>query len=227
MVIVKLISPLILIIILMIATNQIIHADCIDVMKDIPDKYFDLTLTDFPYGINENYNTFIDTKENVKELINKTMPEILRVSKRVLLTCATRQITWYPESDWILNWYCKAGTGMNPWGFTTWQPILAYGKDPYLENCMGSRPDTIEHIETSEKNNHPCPKPLRFWKKLLLRGSVKETDIIFDPFAGSGTTAMACIDLNRKYVCVELDKDYYNDSLKRINKELLKIKMFD
>jgi len=189
--------------------NEIIHGDCVEVMKSMPDKSVDLCITDFPYGINENYNEFIDTSDNVKELVSLAMPEILRVSKRALVTCATRQITWYPESTWILNWFNRAGSGMNPWGFTCWQPILAYGKDPYLENKMGSRPDFIEHSETAPKNGHPCPKPLQFWKKLLTRGSVKKTDIIFDPFAGSGTTAIACEDLGyENYILVERDKTY-------------------
>lgn len=189
--------------------NEIIHGDCIDVMKTMQDKSVDLCITDFPYGINENYNEFEDTPENVRELISLAMPEILRVSKRALITCATRQISWYPESTWILNWFNRAGSGCNPWGFTCWQPVLAYGKDPYSENRMGSRPDFIEHSETSPKNGHPCPKPLQFWKKLLTRGSVKKTDIIFDPFAGSGTTAIACEELGyENYILVEKDKLY-------------------
>ena len=201
--------------------NKIIQGDCLEIMKTMPDKSVDLTLTDFPYGIGEDYDVFNDSEENVKKLINETMPEILRVSKRVLLTCGTRRITWYPPSDWILAWVVPAGAGRNPWGFTCWQPILAYGKDPYLENRMGSRPDIIQHTETSEKNGHPCPKPINVWKKILLRGSVKETDLIFDPFAGSGTTLVAAKQLKRNYIGVEISEKYCEIAKQRLRQEVL------
>jgi len=196
--------------------NVIHQGDCLEFMKTLPDKCIDLTLTDFPYGIGENYDVFVDTEENVKDLINKAMPEILRVSKRVLLTCATRQITWYPESKWILAWVVPAGAGMNPWGFTCWQPILAYGKDPYLENRLGSRPDIIMQTESTKEKDHPCAKPLDLWKRVLLRGSVKETDIIFDPFMGSGTTAVAAKMLKRNYIGCEISKEYCDIAEQRI-----------
>ena len=201
--------------------NKVIQGDCLEVMKQMPDKCVDLCLTDFPYGIGENYDNFNDSERNVRDLINKSMPEILRVSKRVLLTCGTRQISWYPQSDWILAWVVPAGAGMNPWGFTCWQPILAYGKDPYLENRMGSRPDIIQHTETSEKNGHPCPKPIKFWEKLLLRGSVKTTDIIFDPFLGSGTTAVAAKHLGRNFIGIEISDKYCQIARDRLRQEVL------
>ena len=201
--------------------NKVLNMDCLEAMKQMPDKCIDLCLTDYPYGIGENYDVFNDSAENVKELIKITMPEILRVSKRILLTCGTRQITWYPESKWILAWINEAGNGMNPWGFTTWQPILAYGGDPYLENKMGSRADTIRHNESSEKNGHPCPKPINFWKKLILRGSVKPTDLILDPFLGSGTTAVAAKQLGRNYIGIEISPKYVAIANERLRQDIL------
>ena len=205
---------------------EIINDDCLNYLKKMEDKSVDLTLTDYPYGIGENYDNYEDTKENLKNLINKTMPEILRISKRVLLTCGTSQINLFPNSDWILAWIIPAGTGMNKWGFTCWSPILAYGNDPYLENKMGSRPDIIQHTESSEKNGHPCSKPINFWKKLLLRGSVKETDLILDPFMGSGTTGVACVNLNRNFIGIEISPKYCEIAEKRIRGVLAQKKLF-
>ncbi|MFO8143933.1 MAG: hypothetical protein R6T78_04595, partial [Dehalococcoidales bacterium] len=70
--------------------------------------------------------------------------------------------------------YIPAGANQNTWGFTTWHPILVYGKCPYREAGKGARADTIKHQETSEKNGHPCPKPITLWRKVLDRVSVKE-----------------------------------------------------
>jgi DNA modification methylase len=195
--------------------------DCLTVLPKIPDKAIDLVLTDPPYGIGCQYGQFIDTPDNVKMLVKKSIPICITKSKRVALTCGTRQITFYPESDWILCWFNRAGAGMNPWGFTCWQPILVYGKDPYLENSLGSRPDFIEHCESSEKNGHPCPKPIFFWEKLLARTSVKNSDIILDPFLGSGTTAVAAKQLGRRFIGIEIEEKYCQIAVERLRQEVL------
>lgn len=202
--------------------------DCMEGMADFPDKFFDLCLTDPPYGVGVKYNTFDDTRENLKILINRTFNEINRVSKRIVIACGIRNMWLYPEPSWILCWYIKSGYGVNNWGFTTWHPILVYGKDPYLENGMGSRADSISHIEQSDfyKNNHPCPKPINFWRKLLLRCSVKETDKIIDPFSGSGTTALACEMENRNWIGFEIDKDYHMAATERIERHKSQLKLF-
>ena len=196
--------------------NQIVCGDCLEVMKDWPDNCVDLVLTDFPYGVGIEYDTFVDTPENVKALVHKAMPELLRVSRRLVLTCATRQQCFYPEPTWVLCWLNRAGCYCNPWGFTCWQPILVYGKDPYLEHRMGSRPDVIEHSESSEKNGHPCPKPIMFWKKLLLRCSVDANDLILDPFCGSGTTCVAAKMLGRRYIGIDISPEYVKISRERL-----------
>lgn len=203
--------------------NKVICGDCIEVMKDIPDKSIDLTLTDFPYGVNVKYDLFNDTQENLKELISKAIPEILRISKVALITTGTKNIFLYPKPDWILNWTNSAGIGLSNWGFTCWQPILAYGKDPYLRDSMGSRPDTIvsHDITNVEKYSefHPCPKPEGVWEWLLVRGSTKESDIILDPFCGSGTTGAMAKKLGRKYICIDISKNYCDIAQKRIDNQ--------
>ena len=198
--------------------NRIIKGDCVEVMKRIEDKSIDLTLTDFPYGNETDYGKYYkDNKDNLILLIKKAMPEILRISKRVMITCGVDNISYFPKPDWILAWISSAGAGSSRWGFCCWQPILVYGKDPYLQNKMGRRPDIFESNERSKKYNHPCPKPIKLWKKILLRGSVKKTDLVLDPFLGSGTTAVACKETGRKYIGIEISPEYIEISQKRIN----------
>jgi hypothetical protein len=154
------------------------------------------------------------------------MPELLRIGKIVAVTTGVKSMYLYPAPSWVMNWYTPAGTGCGPWGFCTWQPILLYGKDPFLANGKGSMPDTILHTETSEKNGHPCPKPINIWWKLLNRLSIKETDITFDPFMGSGTTAVACERLGRKWFGCELEPKYCEIANKRIEAERAQLKLF-
>ena len=196
----------------------IYHGDCREILPSLPKC--DLMLTDPPFGIGLEYGLFDDTESNVLSVVQEVIPLARTLSKRILLTCGTRQIHFYPPPDWILCWLNRAGAFRNPWGFTCWRPILAYGSDPYLENRMGSRPDVIEHRESAEKNGHPCPKPIGFWKKLLVRGSVKETDLIIDPFMGSGTTLVAAKNLGRKAIGIEIEERYCEIAAKRLAQEV-------
>jgi len=64
---------------------------------------------------------------------------------------------------------------------------------------------------------HPAQKPFMLIERLILLSS-NEGDVVLDPFSGSGTTAVACERLKRKYICIERDKKYYNDSIERLEK---------
>lgn len=206
--------------------HRIFNADSTKFIKLLHDKSV-VTVTDFPYGVGIDYDNYEDTRENLKILVDAIMPDILRVSRRALITCGQTQMWLYPEPDWVLNWYVPAGNGKNRWGFTTWQPILAYGKDPFLANNMGSRPDSIESTEASPKFDHPCPKPLKTWIKIIGRASVDDNDVIFDPFAGTFTTTVACMMMGKKSLCVEQSEKYYGIGVNRINEYLSKPMLLD
>ena len=197
----------------------IYNGDCLDIMRHFSNQSFDLVLTDPPYGVGYEYDNIVDTQENLKVLVDKAMPEILRVGKISLITCGNGNQHLYPPPTWTLAWVITAGTGQNKWGFTCWQPILAYGKNPYRANRMGARPDIVMSNERSERNAHSCPKPINLWTEVLLKGSVKDTDIILDPFMGSGTTLVAARRLGRRAVGIEISEKYCQIAIKRIEQE--------
>ena len=206
--------------------NGILYkGDCIEIMKQFPEKSVDLILTDPPYGINKEYDIYKDTEENLINLIEQFMPEVLRIGKNALITSGIKNIHLYPKPYWILAWIYNATVDMGKYGFTLWQPILAYGKDPYLVNKKGRKLDIIKSSGVEKKlHKHPVPKPLKFWKKLLIRGSVFKDDLILDPFIGSGTTAIACEQLNRRWIGIEISKEYCEISKKRIIDETMQTK---
>lgn len=66
-----------------------------------------------------------------------------------------------------------------------------------------------------EKRYHPTQKPIKLIERLIAASS-NEGDIVLDPFSGCGSTQLSCIDLKRNYIAIELDKQYYETALKRI-----------
>ena len=196
-------------------------ADCREVLPQFADKSFDLALTDFPYGNNTNYENYEDSESNLQKLVGGVMPELLRLSHRTLVTCGVANISLYPKPTWILSWVTPAGNGSGKWGFCCWQPILAYGADPYLQNGLGRRADTIIKIELSRIDGHPCSKPIDFWQLLMQRGSCLPNDIILDTFGGSGTTAIAARKLGRKCILIEMSEVYCKIAKDRLNQSVM------
>lgn len=97
------------------------NIDCMVGMARYPDKHFDLCLTDPPYGLNIPYNSFDDSPQNVKQLIDRFLPEAIRVSKAVAIFSGITPMHWYPSPDWIMaiTWNTTGSYGMM--GFTQWQ----------------------------------------------------------------------------------------------------------
>jgi site-specific DNA-methyltransferase (adenine-specific) len=197
------------------------NGDCRTILPELPDC--DLVLTDFPYGNNTEYGGYDDSPDNLQTLVSDVMPIILAKSKRALLTCGVANIQLYPKPEWILSWVTPAGTGSGKWGFCCWQPVLAYGGDPYLASGLGRRPDTIIKTEITDIKEHPCSKPLDFWQMLLLRGSVSNDDLIIDPFVGSGTSLLACKKLGRKCIGIELNEDYCKIAVDRLRQSVMRL----
>lgn len=67
--------------------------------------------------------------------------------------------------------------------------------------------------------NHPTPKPKRFIKEIL-KMFTRDNDLILDPFIGSGSTAVACLQLNRRFIGFEIEEKYYKIALERVKKAL-------
>lgn len=122
----------------------------------------------------------------------------------------------YPRPSDIGCVYCPSGAGLGRWGFVMCHPVLFYGKDPYLAAGMGHRPNSISSFATQKPNGHPCPKPLEWMKWLVRKVVVCDECCIVDPFAGSGTTLVACIHLGVRAIGIEVDQSYFAIAANRI-----------
>lgn len=202
--------------------DKIINADCLDILRQLPDKCVDLVLTDPPYGIDYggqlkgkgDCNGGIDKngwrgwnapewdKERPSEEIFK---EILRVSKNQIIWGGNYFADLLPASQGWLVWNKGQRDFSLADGELAWTSF-----DRALRIFDYSRAKALQ-----DGKIHPTQKPLQLMQWCLEKGS-KEGDLVADFFSGSGTTAVACYNTKRKFICVEKDFDYWKASCKRL-----------
>jgi len=86
--------------------------------------------------------------------------------------------------------------------------------------------DVLDYKICNDKDRfHPTQKPLNLISYLIQRSS-NENDLILDCFSGSGTTAVACHNLKRRFICIEKDYDYWKASVERLNNAKAQLKLF-
>lgn len=205
--------------------NKIINADCLDILRQLPDKCVDLVLTDPPYGIDyggQLAKNFTDQKKGQVNPKNgyknyginewdKERPsaeifrEMLRVSKNQIVWGGNYFADLLPASQGWLVW----NKGQR--NFTLADGELAWTLfDKALRIFDYSRGQALQ-----DGKIHPTQKPLRLIEWCLLR-SCAENDLVLDCFSGSGTTAVACHNLKRRFICIEKDPEYYKASCERL-----------
>ncbi len=214
----------------------IYHGDCRDVITQL--QGIDVVITDPPYGVGLSAKRakqrggevlarigsygVPDTPAYVEEIVVPIIEMCRALYPAVVLTPGTRNLWLYPPAADVGCLYSAAGTGMGRWGFTCMQPILYYGKDPYLAHGMGSRPNSRGQTYPNDANaqNHPCAKPIRMWTWLVNRASLP-TQTVLDPFMGSGTTLLAAKNLGRKAIGIEVEEAYCQIAAERLSQEVL------
>ena len=215
----------------------ILHlGDCLEYMKGMEAGSVDAVIADPPYGLNFPYLSYKDTRENLVNLISYFMPEMLRVAKRaVFILCGVTQINLYPQADWCgaITWSTTATFGK--YGYNQWSPILCYGSDlKGFGNVNGiTKTDTLRisggggigFMRGDLEKEHTCPKPITMMNVVVNR-YIEETETIFDPFMGSGTTGVAAVQLGRNFIGCEIDPKYFAIAEKRINEAKLQPALF-
>ena len=195
--------------------------DCLEILPTLPKV--DAVITDPQYGVGVDYNN--GTTDNEDHVLNVSIPAICMANaERKALTVGIKNMWIWPRPDHIGSFYYPAGAGCNSWGFTCWQPIFYYGKDPY--GGKGSRPDSFESVEATEKNGHPCPKPIRQMIWMVNRATLPD-ETVLDPFMGSGTTGVACMNLGRKFIGIEIEPKYFDIACERIDQAQRQQRMFE
>lgn len=210
----------------------IYHGDSQEVGLPVADCF----ITDPPYGVGlaarttkrarrpGAYTAFADTTEYVESVAVPIIGRLVGAGMRGAVTPGTRCMWVYPQPTDIGVIWSAAGAGMTSWGFNCSQPIFYYGRDPFLERGLGSRPNGVAWNNATEENGHPCPKPLPVMHWLVNRVS-REGETIFDPFMGSGTTLRAAKNLGRKAIGIEIEERYCEIAAKRMGQEVFDLEV--
>lgn len=206
-------------------------ADAADVARVIGGARPNLMVTDPPYGVGNkttkkaDYASYDDTEQNVIDIVIPVIKESLKIVSIAAVTTGGKNMWHYPRPTHTGCFMSPSGVGRSSWGFVCWQPILFYGKDPYLTNGMGLRPDSTSMMVGPDDLDHPCPKPTEPWRWLIERVSVKNSDEIYDPFLGSGTTMVIAEQLGRTCFGIEIEPKYAAVVLERLSLMGLKPKV--
>ena len=220
----------------MIKLNKIYNMDCLEGMKKLPDNSVDCVITDPPYLIDYKTNYRIDKEhkfcsniqnDNNPDLISKVIKELYRVMKdntAGYMFCNSDKIDFFKKEIekyfkikniiiWVKNNW-TAGDLKTQFG-KQYEMIILFNKGRCLFN--GKRLTDIWNFDrvAGKKQLHQNEKPLNLIKQAIEKHS-KQNQIILDPFIGSGTTAVACKNLNRSCIGFELDKEYYEIAKKRL-----------
>ncbi len=201
----------------------VMNMDCMNYMKTIPDKFFELAIVDPPYGIGfgdyERGSMGLRTKErytkNGKKRWDDTIPtskyfiELKRISKN--------QIIWggnyfdLPPTQCFIFWYKQNpvpnfADGEYAWTSFT-KPASCFNYQYY---------GGLEGHTSKDKTIHPTQKPIALYK-WLLKNYAKVGDKIFDSHLGSGSSRIACYEGGFDFWGTEIDRDYFEASVKRFN----------
>jgi site-specific DNA-methyltransferase (adenine-specific) len=235
--------------------KELIHGDCLIEMKKIPDDSIDCFISDVPYKLTQGGVTgkisakITGVALNFKNKNTKNgngnfkhndikfsdwLPDIFRVLKdkshcyvmvndrnlQELLNEATKSkfkllnvLVWNKNNAMPNHWYMKNAEFI---------VMLRKGGAKYINN-QGTK--QIIQVNNVRNKQHPTEKPIDLMK-ILIENSTNENDIVLDPFMGSGSTGVACVNTNRNFIGIEMDDNYFKIASERIKNHTAQTKLF-
>ena len=212
---------------------ELYNNDCMKVLPSLGDKSVDLVVTDIPYGeVNRKRGSRRKLDKGKADIVtfdlNMLVSELVRVTKgSIYIFCGTEQVSDI-RKILVQN---KMSTRLCIWEKTNPSPMngdriwlsgvecCVFGRFPkatFNEHCK----NTVFRYPCGRNKLHPTQKPLELIEKLVLASS-NEGDTVLDPCMGSGTTGVACKKNNRKFIGIEVDKEFFDTASHRIESEVI------
>ena len=190
--------------------NKIILADNKDIMKDIPDKFFELAIVDPPYGIDIAFwDSAIPDENYFKELFRISQNQIIWGGNYFNLPHTESWICW--DKTYKFNRNIEMSEFELAWNsFNKKAKFMRY---TYCGNFYGWERPKVDYKKPV--NIHPTQKPIDIYR-WLLQNYAKTGDKIIDTHSGSGSCAIACHLEKFDFLAIEKDEDYHKASVERL-----------
>ena len=231
---------------------QLLHGDCLELMKDIPDKSIDMILCDLPYGSTRNkWDLIISFNE-----LWAHYERIIKDNGAIILFCdgmftakllLSNPKLWRYNLVWdkqrgcdflnanvkplkshedIAVFYKKKPTYNKQYWYSTpykrtkngsLSTNYGFRNEAWTESEDGRRnPLSVLSFSRDSDRTHPTQKPVSLLE-WLIKTYTNEGDLVLDNCCGSGSTGVACVNLNRNFIGMELKQEYFNIATERIN----------
>lgn len=233
-------------------TFELFNEDCLNQIKNIQNHSIDLILTDPPYNIAKysTGDIFLPNRSPLNnsiatwDLVEINPIDFLAEFKRILKP--TGNIFIFTSYNLLGKWHDVFDKEFDTFQYFIWHktnPTPKIYKNGFLNSCeliicLWNKGHTWNFTKQNEMHNffespicmrperlqnpkHPTQKPIKLLQHLIKIGS-NEGDLVYDPFMGVGSTAIACLKLNRNFIGCEIDKSYFEATKNRINKEMTK-----
>ncbi len=211
--------------------NKVICGDCLEIMKGIPDKSVDLVLTDPPYNVKKDYDTYNDSLclDDYQNKMSAISSECLRIGKNQFWVAPRYKLNFWMDqivgSHLVVIRRGAAGPFRGGWS-DQFEIALATGK-PNI--CYPDLWDDIRlkgegYFFREETFGHPGYTPFKIMSRAIELFS-PPLGIILDPFFGSGTTGVAAKILGRQFIGIEISEKYCEIARQRIDQTLVNKKL--
>lgn len=207
---------------------KLLHGDCLELMKEIPLQSIELVCTDIPYGVctrKDNGLRNLNKSKADTETFSLTdfLSEVNRVTKgSVYIFCASEQLSEIRSTlvemgftTRVCVWEKSNPSPMN--GQHIWLSgleLCVYGRRKgatFNERCK----NTVFRHPCGRNKLHPTQKPVELLERFVL-ASTNPGDTVLDPCMGSGSTGVAYVNTNRRFVGMELDREYFDIAVQRL-----------
>lgn len=198
----------------------IFHGDVLDVL---PNLTADVTLTDPPYNTGMNYGDgYDDLRPDYAEWCRSWFALCPR--PLVMTPGMVNLGLWMAQEPprWVCAWVKpnqSSASALNGWN--AWEPVLVYGRH---RKPVGQDYWVVPVSQQREADGHPCPKSVLFWRRLVADFSL-QTDVLLDPFMGSGTTLVAAKSLSRRAIGIERSERFCEMAVERLRQEQLPLEV--
>lgn len=240
---------------------NLLHGDCLELMKDIPDGSIDMILCDLPYGTTAcKWDTIIPFEplwEQYERIIKDNGAIVLTASQPFTSAVVMSKPKWFKHA-WVWDKvtarghlvakhrpmqqtedilvFSKKGKRVNYYPIMIKRPedkievrkTREYGRTEIMGGKKGQLSEkvydewypknilTFSNAKSSTKSIHPTQKPVALFE-YLIKTYTNEGETVLDNCAGSFTTAVACDNTNRNWICIEKEEEYCNIGLTRVN----------